>query len=224
MKKGFVDISVLLDRSGSMDKVRMDTIGGFNSFIEEQKKDEVNDIRLSLYQFDDNYQVDYENQSIKIAPALSEKTFVPHGWTALYDAIGKTMKSMGERYSKMSEEDRPEKVIFVVITDGEENSSTEYSFDDVKTMIEHQQSKYNWKVIFLGSELKTVNQAKSMGVSSGNTLNYKNNSRGISAMYKSMSRGITGMAAFDMNSENGSELYSKMNAFEASDQEEQDKI
>ena len=180
----------------------------------------MNDIRINLYQFDDKYQVDYENVPVKDVKPLE---FRPRGWTALYDAMGKTINSMGERYAAMNEDERPEKVMLIVITDGAENSSTEFSFKDVQEKIEHQQSKYNWKIIFLGSELKTVDTAKSMGIAGMNTLNYKNNHDGLRSMYHSLSKGVTKLNAadvFDMSDEG----YACMCAFDASDQEEQDKI
>ncbi len=196
MKEDFTHISVILDRSGSMETIKNDTIGGFNTFVSEQKKDP-GVTTLSLYQFDDKYDVVFENKDIKEVKDLTAETFVPRGSTALYDAIGRTVIATGSYLAAIKEEDRPSKVICVVITDGGENSSREFRYSQIKDMITEQQTKYSWKFIFIGSDIDAMEVADSLGVFKGNTLNFSNNSKGTKEMYSSLSRGITLMKSMD---------------------------
>ena len=189
MKKGYSDITIVLDRSGSMASVIQDTIGGFNTFLKEQKEGS-EEATINLYQFDDKYDVVYENKKIASAKDLTDKTFVPRGSTALYDAIGKTIVTLGEKYSNMKEDDRPERVFFVIITDGEENASKEYAFDRVKELIEHQKEKYSWQFVFLGSDFSAVTMAGNIGIGVSNSAAYANTSKGNSKMYNQLSSKI----------------------------------
>lgn len=216
MKKNYSDITIVLDRSGSMASCRDDVIGGFNTFIEEQKKTE-GEATISLYQFDDKYEAVYENRSIGNAEKLTKKKFVPRGSTALFDAVGKTIASLGERYENMKEEVRPEKVFFVIITDGEENASVEYTFARVGEMIERQQTKYAWQFVFIGSELKAVDTAVSMGFKRTHVMNFDKSAHGIDAVYKSMSKNITKMRVHNSPIDN-------MEFFDDEDKKKQDDI
>lgn len=216
MKKGYSDIAVVLDRSGSMASVIDDTIGGFNTFLKSQK-DVEGEATISLYQFNDGYEAVYENKDIKNVEELSRTTFVPCGNTALYEAIARTIDNLGDKYRGMKEEDRPERVFLIIITDGEENASNrEYTFESVKERITHQQNKYNWKVAFLGSELKSVHVAQGMGLSKGSTLNYTNNSRGISGMYCSTANSLTSLRSCSL------EEFGELDMFSEADQKAQD--
>ena len=134
MKKDYTHISLVLDRSGSMDSVKADTIGSFNTFLKEQKENP-KECTFTLVQFDNEYEIIHDFVSLKKSKNLTEKTFVPRGMTALYDAIGRTINSVGQKLADMSEEDRPERVIFVVLTDGEENSSKEFHRDQINEII-----------------------------------------------------------------------------------------
>lgn len=150
--KDYTDVTVVLDRSGSMGSWRSDVINGINGFLDDQSKNE-KPVDVTLTQFDTEYQVDYESKNVKIAPRLNLRTYVPRGGTALYDAVGRTIQSMGARFSRMPENERPARVVLLVYTDGEENSSREYSQSKIRAMLEHQQSAYNWQVLFLGADL-----------------------------------------------------------------------
>jgi hypothetical protein len=187
-KQNYVEIAVVLDRSGSMSAVRSDTIGGFNTFLSDQKANNVGDVRLSLTQFDDQYDVVYSGKSIQDVPPLTEATFVPRGMTALFDAVGKTINVLGERLAKMAEQDRPSLVIMVILTDGEENSSKEFSLQQVKDMIKLQTETYSWQFVFLGADQDAF-QAQKMGIAASNTYNYK--SADTSKTYGNLSRGIS---------------------------------
>lgn len=186
MKKDFADITVVLDRSGSMSSVRADTIGGFNSFIEEQRK-VPGECNASLVQFDDQYEVVYTAKPVKDAPALTTETFVPRGMTALLDAIGRTINETGKRLSVIPEADRPGKVIFVILTDGGENSSKEYTREKVFEMITHQKSAYQWDFVFLGANQDAISTGAGLGIARGSTMTYASNAVGTKHAFRSAS-------------------------------------
>ena len=141
MKQNLCDITIVLDRSGSMSSVQADTIGGFNTFIKEQRK-LPGECNVSLVQFDDQYEPQYAGKPVGDAPFLDEKTFQPRGMTALLDAIGRTINETGKRLGAMDDDDRPSKVLFVILTDGGENSSKEFTRAKVFEMISHQKTAY----------------------------------------------------------------------------------
>ena len=141
MKQNYSDITVVLDRSGSMGVLTNEVIGAFNTFVDEQKQVE-GEATFTLIQFDDRYEVNCEAINIQHVSHLDETTYVPRGMTALFDAVGKAIVSTGKRLSDMAESDRPEKVIFLIQTDGEENASKKYSLSTVKSMIREQQEVY----------------------------------------------------------------------------------
>ena len=147
MKSDLTDITLVVDRSGSMEQVREDAEGGVNSFIEQQVK-EPGEALLTLVQFDTEYEFVHKGVPITEVPRYQ---LVPRGMTALLDAVGRAINETGERLAKMDDRDRPGLVVFVVMTDGLENSSKEFSKSDVKAMIERQQDKYNWHFTFLGA-------------------------------------------------------------------------
>ncbi len=185
MSKNYCDLTILLDKSGSMEAVKSDTIGGINSFLDDQSKI-AGECRVSLYQFDDEYETTYENALISVAPRLNNDNYRTRGWTALLDAIGKTVNSIGNRLSKLPENDRPSKVIFVIQSDGQENRSKEFTRVAIFDMIKHQQEKYNWKFVFLGANMDAIATASSYGISSKSSLTYAANSGGTSNLYKSL--------------------------------------
>lgn len=172
------DISVVLDRSGSMETIRKDTIGGFNTFLAEQQA-LPGAAKLSLFQFDTMYEPNYEGVAIKDAKPLSMETFVPRGGTALYDAIGRTVIATEAR--------KPEgKVIIVITTDGHENSSREYNAASVKTIIERKRAD-GWEFVFLGANQDACLTAVSMGMAAGSAMSVAANAMGTQAMYSSTS-------------------------------------
>jgi uncharacterized protein YegL len=186
MKDNSTLIACLLDRSGSMESIKTDSIGGFNKFISEQKKI-TGECLISLYQFDDKYDVVYENKDIK---EVKDLELVPRGWTALLDAIGNTINRVGDSLNKLSEKDKPSKIIFVIITDGQENSSKEFNVSKIKEMVEHQTNKYSWNFVFLGANMDAIKVAGSYGISRGSTMCYAASSVGTSNVYDSLSTNI----------------------------------
>ena len=189
MKKDYSDITVVLDRSGSMGCLTSEVIGAFNTFIDEQKKVE-GQATFSLIQFDDHYEVNCEAIDLQQVAHLNEQTYVPRGMTALYDAVGKAIKSTGKRLSNMIESDRPEKVIFLIQTDGAENASKKFSLNKVKTMIKEQQEIYSWELIFLGANIDAVSVAADIGIKQDRAMKYANNADGTREAFCSLSSNL----------------------------------
>jgi uncharacterized protein YegL len=160
MKPDLTDITLVVDRSGSMAQVREDAEGGVNTFISEQAK-QPGEALLTLVQFDTEYEFLHKGVPVSQVPKYE---LVPRGMTALLDAVGRAINETGERLSKMAEEDRPSLVIFVVMTDGEENSSKEFSKAQIKEMIQHQQDAYNWHFTFLGANQDAFAEAGGLGI------------------------------------------------------------
>ena len=188
MKTGLTDITVVLDRSGSMSAVVGDTIGGFNSFLKSQKDLNVGEANITLTQFDTEFEVVYSGKNVKDAPNLTTETFVPRGMTALYDAIGKTINEVGLRIKNTAESERPSNVIMVIITDGYENSSKEFTGSMINDMINHQRDTYKWDFVFLGANQDAIKTAASIGIQVGASLTYSDNSMGTACAYSSIAR------------------------------------
>jgi hypothetical protein len=160
MNSHLTDITLVVDRSGSMASVREDAEGGVNTFIAQQAK-EPGEALLTLVQSDTEY--DFLHKGIPVSQVPKYK-LVPRGMTALLDAVGRAVNETGERLAKMPEQDRPSLVIFVVMTDGEENSSKEFTKAQIKEMIEHQQNVYHWQFTFLGANQDAFAEAGGLGI------------------------------------------------------------
>lgn len=174
MRQDYTDITVVLDRSGSMVSIREDMEGGFATFLKEQKL-EPGKCTLTLNQFDTHFENVYTEKDVRDINSL---TIQPRGGTALIDAIGTTINETGKRLAAMKEIDRPFKVVIVVITDGEENSSREFKSEQIKAMIEHQESVYKWNFIYLGANQDAFSVAGNIGVSMGKAMNFTNDNAG----------------------------------------------
>jgi len=161
MKLKFSDVTVVLDRSGSMASCRTDAEGGVNTFIEEQKK-HPGECAFSLVEFDTEYNFVHKAKPVAEIPPY---TLVPRGSTALLDAVGRAINETGERLAATKEEDRPSLVVFVIVTDGHENASKEFNRSQIKEMIERQQKEYNWQFTFLGANQDAFAEAGSIGIS-----------------------------------------------------------
>jgi uncharacterized protein YegL len=190
MKDNLTEIVFILDRSGSMVDLTNDTIGGFNSFIENQKQ-EPGEAILTTILFDDQYDIFHNGIDIKSVKPLTTKEYFARGMTALLDAIGKTINTVGERLNKVKEEDRPSKVIFVITTDGQENASREFTQPKIKEMIEHQTNNYNWQFMFLGSNIDAISTAKSYGINVQFSSNYTSNAVGTQSLYNNVTRAVS---------------------------------
>lgn len=164
MKDNFVWVTFVIDESGSMWSKKVDVIGGFNNFIDEQKKESNGDLNVSIYTFSDDVILRVKNQNKDEIKHLTDEDYRPGGCTALYDALGKAITETGEELSKMDEKDRPSKVIVVVMTDGFENASQKFNKSQIKEMIEHQESKYSWSFIYIGESLDSKADADAIGI------------------------------------------------------------
>jgi uncharacterized protein YegL len=191
MKIGYTDISVVLDRSGSMESVRSDTIGGLNAFLADQRE-AGGEATITLVQFDNIYEVVYSAIPLTDAKPLDNSTFVPRGSTALLDAIGRTVHATGRRFEAMAEDRRPEKVVFVILTDGLENASQEFTAQKVNDMISHQRDVYKWEFVFLGANQDAITTAANLGIGAANALTYAANSAGVKHAFRSLSKNLVG--------------------------------
>ncbi len=180
MKKGLCEIIYVLDRSGSMGHLTDDTIGAYNAYLDEQKRAQ-GETRITTVLFDDKYELLFDGVSIDEAYLNREKYYV-RGMTALYDAVGKTILDVGHRLSRTPEHERPEKVIFVITTDGYENASREFSRRKVKEMIEHQSQKYSWDFLFFGANINSEEVASDIGIAPDMACDFEASSRGIAGM------------------------------------------
>ncbi len=180
-------ITVILDRSGSMERIRGDTVGGLEAFFTEQKKEKTDDTTVTFVQFDDQYEVSYENRPLADVPPVELK---PRGSTALLDAIGRTIKKMGQDFAALPEDERPDMVIVAIVTDGYENASREYQHSQVMELISHQRDVYKWTFVFLGANQDAIATGTSLGISASNAISYASNSRGVGSVYQSLSRNL----------------------------------
>jgi len=191
MKKGLTLLVFVMDRSGSMASIITDSIGGFNTLIEQQKADcleKGNTAKVTIVKFNSSVEsiCNYEDIS-KVTP-LTGNTFYASGGTSLIDAVCATIVNTGHTLSELSEEERPEKVLFTIITDGEENTSREYTLEKLKEMISEQEKKYNWTFSFIGANIDSFGTANNIGFSnSRGVANYQANSRGVKAMFRGVS-------------------------------------
>lgn len=189
-KKNLTEIVCIIDKSGSMDVVRGDTIGGFNSFLKEQKK-APGEANFTLVLFDHEYHLMQDGKSIEQVEELDEKTYIPGGTTALLDAIGKTTDSVGKRLAKIEDKDRPEKVIVAILTDGLENASSDYSRKKIFDMIGHQKDRYKWEFMFLAAGQDAIQAGASINISVANCANYLNTSKGIRKTYGAIGQSVS---------------------------------
>ena len=181
------DITVVLDRSGSMQSIREDTIGGLNTFFADQKKEDGNDV-ITMVQFDTEYEIIFEGVELEHVTDITEETFVPRGCTALLDAMGRTINTTKARLDALSEDEKPEKVIFIVITDGHENSSKEFSRNQVFDMVTECTEKNDWHFIYLGANQDAIAVGRGMGISRDSAITYT--SRKTSNTYRHLSRSV----------------------------------
>ncbi len=178
MNKNLTEIICVIDRSGSMRSCAEEAQSGFNNFVQEQKNKEGQG-KLTLVQFDDQYEIVHDGIDIKDVPSY---TLQARGMTAYCDAIGKTINTVGERLAKTPENDRPGLVIFVIISDGYENASQEFNRVQIKEMIEHQEKKYNWQFTFMGANEAALQEANQVAAFNSAVAQYNNNSNAYNAL------------------------------------------
>ncbi len=186
MKKGLTELVFILDKSGSMGGLELDTIGGYNSMLKKQLEVE-GECQITTVLFNNNYELLHDRIDIKAVNPITEKEYFVGGSTALIDAIGSTIHKIVTAQNHTSEDFQAEKVMFVIITDGEENSSREYSLEKVKAQIEKQKSEYGWEFIFLGANLDSVETAGRFGIAKDRAIDYVADKSGTRLNYRVMS-------------------------------------
>ncbi len=171
MNEKLTHIILVIDRSGSMDAVRTDAIGGFNTFLEDQKK-HPDEATVTLALFNHKYSLVHDFKPIQEVEKLDMKTYVPQGQTALLDAIGRTMDDVGKKLVAIQEDERPSKVIMAILTDGMENASSDYSRAKILEMIKQQEESYGWQIMYLAANQDAIREGASLGVRNAASMNY----------------------------------------------------
>lgn len=190
MRKGLTEVVFILDRSGSMAGLEADTIGGFNSLIEKQKKEDGEAI-VSTVLFDDQNEVLYDRVDVKKVEPMNDKQYYVRGCTALLDAIGGAIHHIGNVHKYARPEDVPEKTLFIITTDGMENASQKYKYDKVKKMVEKQQKKHGWEFLFLGANIDAIEVAGRFGIGASRAINYESDSVGTKLNYQVLGNTIS---------------------------------
>lgn len=189
MKKGLTELVFILDRSGSMSGLESDTIGGFNSMLEKQRKEE-GECNITTVLFDHAYELLHDRIDIRAVSPMTDKEYFVRGSTALLDAIAQTVNKLVGVQKNTAEDYRAEKVMFVIITDGYENASREFTADMVKAMIEHEKAKYGWEFIFLGANIDAVETASHFGISADRAVDYVPDGEGTALNFQAMSETV----------------------------------
>lgn len=192
MRKNLTEIVFILDRSGSMSGLEADTIGGFNSMIEKQKK-ENGEALISTVLFDNVSEVIHDRVPVQKVEPMTDRDYSVRGCTALLDAIGGAIHHIGNIHKYARKEDVPEHTLFVITTDGMENASRRYDSEKVKKMIERQKSKYGWEFLLLGANIDAVETARAFGIAEDRAVNYHADSKGTRLNYEVVGSAIAGV-------------------------------
>ncbi len=196
MSKGYTEIIYILDRSGSMGGLESDTIGGFNSMMEQQKKTGEKAV-VSTVLFDDVCEVIHDRVPIEKVEKMTDKQYYVRGCTALLDAVGGAIHHIGNVHKYAREEDRPEKTIVVITTDGMENASFKYSRDKIEKMVKRQQKKYGWEFIFIGANIDAYAEAQKYGIRKDRAVNYVCDDVGTANVYAGVSKAVCSVMMAD---------------------------
>ena len=188
------ELVFILDRSGSMAGLEADTIGGFNSMLEKQRK-EPGEALISTVLFDNETEVVHDRVPLGEVPKLDEKTYYVRGCTALLDAVGGAVHHIGNVHKYARPEDRPERTLFVITTDGLENASRRYSYEKVEQMIRRQKEKYGWEFLFLGANIDAAKEAGRFGIAPERAVNYLSDSEGTALNYAAVEKAVRSVRA-----------------------------
>lgn len=192
VKKGLTEMVFILDRSGSMHGLEEDTIGGFNSMIDKQKKEDGAAYVSTVFFCDESAVIHDREDLVKVEP-LTDRQYQTGGCTALLDAIGDAIHHIGTVHKYVRPEDRPDKTVFVIITDGMENASRRYSYDKVRRMIEQRKEKDGWEFLFLGANMDAVEVAGRFGIGEDRAVEYNCDSKGVALNYEAVCAAVSGM-------------------------------
>ena len=194
MKNNITELVFILDRSGSMSGLEADTIGGFNSLIEKQKKQD-GECFVSTILFDNDSEVLHDRVRLAEVPPMTDRDYTVRGCTALLDAIGGAIRHIANIHKYARPEDVPEHTVFVITTDGMENASHRYDADRVKRMIEHEKEKYGWEFLFLAANIDAVTTAKRFGIAESRAVNYHADRQGTEIIYDTVSEAVCSVRA-----------------------------
>ena len=186
MNNNLTELVFILDRSGSMAGLESDTIGGFNAMVEKQKR-EAGDAFLSTVLFSNASTVLYDRVDIRKVEPMTERQYYVGGCTALLDAIGDAVHHIGNVHKYAREEDRPAKTVFVITTDGMENASRRYTYDEVRRMVERQRERYGWEFLFLGANMDAISAARRFGIREDRAVRYECDAKGTALNFEVVS-------------------------------------
>ena len=190
MNNNLTELVFVLDKSGSMSGLEKDTLGGFNSMLEKQRKED-GDVVISTVLFDDTMQVIHDRAGIDRIRNLTDNDYQVGGCTALLDALGKSIKHINKVQKSLPEDQRPSKTMFVITTDGQENSSHEYSYEKIKKMVEKKQEKKQWEFLFLGANMDAISAAADIGIKADRATNFVCDATGTAVNYSALSKAVT---------------------------------
>ena len=192
MKKGLTEVVFILDRSGSMAGLEKDTIGGFNAMLEKQRRGEGQAL-ISTVLFSNESAVIHDRVDAREVPPLTEREYFVCGCTALLDAVGGAIRHIGNVHKYAREEDRPERTLLVITTDGMENASRHYDLRRVRAMIERQKARYGWEFLFLGANIDAVDTAARLGIDADRAANFHCDAQGTQLNYEAVSDAVSAM-------------------------------
>ncbi len=190
MRKNLTEIVFIIDKSGSMSGLEPDTIGGFNSMLSKQREEE-GEAFVSTVLFDTHQTVLHDRVPLDKIKDMTRDQYRVGGCTALLDAMGDAIRHIGNVHKYAREEDRPEKTIFIITTDGYENSSRRYSYDDIRRLVERQKEKYHWEFLFLGANIDAISVAGRFGIHADRAVTYEHDAYGTSLNYEAMSDALS---------------------------------
>lgn len=195
MKRNLTELVFILDRSGSMSGLELDTIGGYNSLLKKQQNEEGEAI-VSTVLFNHGQSVLHDRVNIKDIQPMTTSDYIVSGCTALLDALGGAIHHIGNVHKYAREEDRPSKTLFIITTDGMENASHKYTYEKVKKMVERQQAKYGWEFLFLGANMDAISTASRFGIKETNAVNFECDSEGTELNYRVLSDTLSRVRRF----------------------------
>jgi len=195
MNKNLTEIIYILDRSGSMSGLEKDTIGGYNGFLEKQKKEE-GDAVVTTVLFDDKYELVHDRADIGKVSPLTDKEYFARGMTALFDAVGRTLKQVENRHKNALENEVPAKTVVIITTDGYENASREFKASAVKGMIENLRKEKGWEFLFLGANIDAIEAAENIGISKDYAATYHADSVGTSLNFEAVNGAVSRIRSF----------------------------
>ena len=194
MKANRTELVFILDRSGSMAGLEADTIGGYNAMLEKQKK-EAGAATVTTVLFDDKYELLHDRIDLKGIAPITDREYYVRGCTALLDAIGRTIQKIANAQKHTAPAQRADKVLFVITTDGYENASREYSYDQIRRMVEREKTEYGWEFLFLGANIDAISTARRFGIGADRAVNYHADSQGTQLNYQVVSETVSCMRA-----------------------------